>query len=64
MYSASRPDVYSPSSHGNGPLPMSTAYRMMENGQDHHLMGPTSAKQARSQAMTSSVYEVNYEISV
>jgi len=35
----------------------------MENGQQD-LAGPPSAKHARSQAPTSSVYEVNYEISV
>ncbi|XP_057372830.1 palmitoyltransferase ZDHHC8-like [Daphnia carinata] len=65
LYSSpARPGVYSPTAHvNNRPMPMSTAYRMMENGQQD-MVGPPSAKQSRSQAPTSSVYEVNYEISV
>ena len=68
LYSSpARPGVYSPTAHVNSrPMPMGTAYRMMENGQQDRgdMVGPSSAKQARSQAPTSSVYEVNYEISV
>lgn len=66
MYSSpARPGVYSPTAHvNNRPVPMGSAYRMMENGQPADMVGPPLAKQARSQAPTSSVYEVNYEISV
>ncbi|KAK4005564.1 hypothetical protein OUZ56_007265 [Daphnia magna] len=65
LYSSpARPGVYSPTAHvNNRPIPMNTTYRMMENGQQD-LGGPPLAKQTRSQAPTSSVYEVNYEISV
>lgn len=63
--------IYSPINQtaGNagsqGPIPMNTAYRMVESG-GHELSLPATStlKQARNKAATSSVYEVNYEISV
>ena len=63
-YSSVGIGVYSsPSQSKSGPIPMSAAYRLMENGQDLG-MAPAPARLARSKAPTSSVYEVNYEISV
>ena len=45
--------------NSSGPGYMNTNYRMAENGPDS-----TTPKQSRSKTLTSSVYEVNYEISV
>ena len=67
MYpSAGRSVVYSPTTaQANSRMPVSGSYRMMENGSDM-MTGPMApGRVSRGPGgPTSSVYEVNYEISV